>query len=167
MLQFYKPNSKNTGSACSFSYNKQDKALYVSFVRQASWNSQTKTGSFKGSGLDKKASSKVSSTELAGLVHSLEANTEYNAFHGNTDKNTTFKLAPYSKDGSQVGYSFALNQRDNPNNVKKSFIIGLNFADNINDWNHKEQKKKVENNAPSQDNTPNASPKDDISDMPW
>jgi len=185
MLQFYKPNSKNTGSACSFSYNKQDKALYVSFVRQASWNSQTKTGSFKGSGLDKKASSKVSSTELAGLVHSLEANTEYNAFHGNTDKNTTFKLAPYSKDGSQVGYSFALNQRDNPNNVKKSFIIGFNFAegrmlkeyilaslrsyfeDNINDWNQKEQKKKVENNAPSQDNTPNASPKDDISDMPW
>ena len=41
------------------------------------------------------------------------------------------------------------------------------FEDNINDWNHKEQKKKVENNAPSQDNTPNASPKDDISDMPW
>ena len=47
MLQFYKPNAKNTGSACSFSYNKNDKALWVNFIKQSSWNGQTKSGTFK------------------------------------------------------------------------------------------------------------------------
>ena len=59
MLQFYKPNSKSTGSACSFSYNKKDKALWVNFIKQASWNDKTKSGTFKGSGPDKKANSKL------------------------------------------------------------------------------------------------------------
>ena len=46
MIQFYKPNAKNTGSACSFSYNKKEKALWVNFIRQASWNPETKNGTF-------------------------------------------------------------------------------------------------------------------------
>ena len=46
----YKPNSKNQGSAFSFSINKgkNDKpVLFVSKIQQYSWNDSRKTGSFK------------------------------------------------------------------------------------------------------------------------
>ena len=129
MLQFYKPNAKNTGSACSFSYNKKDRALWVNFIKQASWNNETKNGTFKGSGPDKKANSKFSVTELAGLVHAIETNGEYGGFHGTKERNTTFKFCPYIRDGSQIGYSFSLNQNNAKEGVKKSFIIGFNFAE--------------------------------------
>jgi len=129
MLQFYKPNPKSTGSACSFSYNKTDKALWVNFIKQASWNTQSKTGTFKGSGPDKKANSKFSVTELAGLVHAIETNGEYGGFHGTKERNTTFKFCPYMREGNQVGYSFSLNQSNAQEGTKKSFIIGFNFAE--------------------------------------
>ena len=121
MLQFYKPNAKNTGSACSFSYNKKDKALWVNFVKQASWNDSSKTGTFKGSGPDKKANSKFSVTDLAGLVHAIETNSEFSNFHGTKERNTTFKFSPYVRDGNQVGFSFSLNQNNSQENIKKSF----------------------------------------------
>jgi hypothetical protein len=68
MLQFYKPNPRNTGSACSFSYNKNDKALWVNFIKQSSWNGQTKSGTFKGSGPEKKAKEtpRLSSVHICG-----------------------------------------------------------------------------------------------------
>ena len=129
MLQFYKPNSKSTGSACSFSYSKKDKALWVNFIKQASWNDKTKSGTFKGSGPDKKANSKFSVTELAGLVHAIETNGEYGGFHGTRERNTTFKFCPYVRDGDQVGFSFSLNQNNSQEGIKKSFIIWFNFAE--------------------------------------
>ena len=182
MIQFYKPNSKNTGSACSFSYNKKDKALWVNFIRQASWNAESKTGTFKGATPDKKASSKFSVTELAGLVHAIETNGEYGNFHGNKERNTTFKFSPYIREGNQVGYSFSLNQNNSQENLKKSFIIGFTFAEgrmlkeyaltvlknyfteeiDTNQYNNSNQQapksqqkteEKVENTAPNQDNT--------------
>ena len=129
MLQFYKPNPKSTGSACSFSYYKTDKALWVNFIKQASWSTQSKTGTFKGSGPDKKANSKFSVTELAGSVHAIETNGEYGGFHGTKERNTTFKFCPYVREGNQVGYSFSLNQNNAQEGTKKSFIIGFNFAE--------------------------------------
>ena len=129
MIQFYKPNAKNTGSACSFSYSKKDKALWVNFVRQSSCNTESKTGTFRGAAPEKKAYSKFSVTELAGLVHAIETNGEYGNFHGNKERNTTFKFSPYIREGNQVGYSFSLSQNNAQENVKKSFIIGFNFAE--------------------------------------
>ena len=129
MIQFYKPNAKNTGSACSFSYSKKDKALWVNFVRQSSWNTESKTGTFRGAAPEKKAYSKFSVTELAGLVHAIETNGEYGNFHGTKERNTTFKFSPYIREGNQVGYSFSLSQNNAQENVKKSFIIGFNFAE--------------------------------------
>jgi len=181
MLQFYKPNAKNTGSACSFSYNKKDGALWVNFIKQASWNNETKNGTFKGSGPDKKANSKFSVTELAGLVHAIETNGEYGNFHGTKERNTTFKFCPYIRDGSQIGYSFSLNQNNTQEGTKKSFIIWFNFAegrmlkqyaltvlnnyfftdsiesnqfDNSKQYNSEKTEEKVENTPSTQDNTP-------------
>ena len=145
------------------------------------FNSQdgdSKTGTFKGASPEKKAYSKFSVTELAGLVHAIETNGEYGNFHGNKERNTTFKFSPYLREGNQVGYSFSLNQSNSQENVKKSFIIGFNFAegrmlkeyaltvlknyftDSIesNQYNNSSQgtaqtEEKVENTAPVQDNT--------------
>ena len=50
-------------------------------------------------------------------------------FHGTKERNTTFKFCPYIRDGSQIGYSFSLNQNNAKEGVKKSFIIGFNFAE--------------------------------------
>ena len=129
MLQFYKPNAKNTGSACSFSYNKKDKALWVNFIKQSSWNPEAKTGTFKGSGPEKKAYSKFSMTELAGLVHAIETKGEYGGFHGTRERNTTFKFCPYIREENQIGYSFSLNQSNQKEGVKKSFVIWFDFVE--------------------------------------
>ena len=53
-LNFYKPNRSNAGTALSFnvSYKDKDQAkgegpdLYVSFIKQAGWNDETKRASF-------------------------------------------------------------------------------------------------------------------------
>jgi len=129
MIQFYKPNAKNTGSACSFQYNEKDKAVWVNFVSQFSWNDQSKTGTFKKTPPEKRAYSKFSLTEIAGLVHAIETNGEYSNYHGDKERNTRFKFGPYLRDGNQIGYSFSLNQNNSKENVKKSFVIWFNFAE--------------------------------------
>ena len=49
-IQIYKPISKNTGSAYTFSKSKDKKdgspVFYISAIAQHSWNDDTKTGSF-------------------------------------------------------------------------------------------------------------------------
>ena len=46
MISFYKPNSKNTGTACSFSVNSKDNSVWGSLIKQSSWNDAKKIGSF-------------------------------------------------------------------------------------------------------------------------
>ena len=131
-------------------------------------------------------------TELAGLVHAIETNGEYGNFHGTKERNTTFKFCPYLRDGSQVGYSFTLNQNNAQEGIKKSFLIGFNFAEgrmlkqyaltvlnnyftncieesqygNYSDATHppadKRAEKKIETPASSEDNSQEA----DL-DIPW
>lgn len=129
MLQFYKPNPKNTGAACSFSYNKKDKAVWVNFVKQSSWNGDSKTGTFRGSGPDKKANSKFNMTEVAGLVHAIETSGEYSNYHGNRERNTKFTFCPYMQNEKQIGYSFKLAQSNSADGTNKSFLIGFKFEE--------------------------------------
>ena len=103
--------------------------MWVNFIKQSSWNPESRTGTFKGSGPEKKANSKFSVTELAGLVHAIETNGEFGNFHGTKERNTTFKFSPYVREGSQVGYSFTLGQNNTVEGVKKSFLIGFTFPE--------------------------------------
>jgi len=129
MLQFYKPNPKNTGAACSFSYNKKDKAVWVNFVKQSGWNNDNKTGTFRGSGPDKKANSKFNMTEIAGLVHAIETSGEYSNYHGNRERNNKFTFCPYIQNEKQIGYSFKLAQSNSADGTNKSFLIGFKFEE--------------------------------------
>ena len=71
MIQFYKPNPKVTGSACSF-YLNRDGSLMASMLKQDSWNDQRKTGSFsKNKGHETKSVIvKLSRIEIAGIIDS-------------------------------------------------------------------------------------------------
>jgi hypothetical protein len=86
------------------------------------------------------------------------------------------------RDGSQVGYSFSLNQSNAQEGTKKSFIIWFNFAEGrmlkqyaltvLNNYftgcieesqsYNKKIEEKVENSAPAKDNSQEV----DL-DVPW
>jgi hypothetical protein len=63
------------------------------------------------------------------LIRAIETNGEYGNFHSTQKGTTTYKFAPYIKDGEQIGHSFSLNQNSKEDNSKKSFVMGLDFAE--------------------------------------
>lgn len=130
MISFYKPNSKNTGTACSFSVNSKDGSVWSSLIKQSSWNEGTKTGSFSDNkdNPQKSARVKFSLTEAAGLLEALDKNVEFSAYHSSDKQVTKIKFSPYVKDDKQVGFSYSVNKesKDNIEN-KQSFLLGFYF----------------------------------------
>jgi len=130
MISFYKPNSKNTGTACSFSVNAKDNSIWGSLIKQSSWNDAKKIGSFSENQNNPNKSVKVkfSLTEAAGLLDALERNTEFSAYHTSEKQITKIKLAPYIRDEKQVGFSYSVNKEDKQNvENKQSYLIGFYF----------------------------------------
>ena len=130
MISFYKPNSKNTGTACSFSVNSKDNSVWGSLIKQSSWNDAKKIGSFSENQNNPNKSVKVkfSLTEAAGLLDALERNTEFSAYHTSEKQITKIKLAPYIREEKQVGFSYSVNKEDKQNvENKQSYLIGFYF----------------------------------------
>jgi hypothetical protein len=130
MISFYKPNSKNTGTACSFSVNPKDGSIWSSLIKQNSWNENTKTGSFLDNkdNPQKSARIKFSQTEVAGLLETLDKNIEFSAYHSSEKQVTKIKFAPYIRDEKQVGFSYSV-QKENKDNIenKQNYLIGFYF----------------------------------------
>jgi len=103
-IQLYKPNSKNTGSAFTFSIgeNKSNPlpAFYISAIAQHSWDDQKKIGSFAGNGKnpEKKVNVKLSEFECGEFISAVKNRHEYTAFHAYEDNSTTIKFSPWDKD---------------------------------------------------------------------
>lgn len=134
MLQFYKPNPRVTGSACSFWYNYRDKAFFSCIIKQDGWDAASKTGSFSKNkdNPEAKVVIKLSPLEIASIVDGLEANREAKGYHDTpTGTNvTTFNFGPYLRDGNQVGFSYSATKTDKKDTTKKSnYIIGFNFGE--------------------------------------
>ncbi len=136
MIQFYKPNAKNTGAACSFWYSPQNKAFFASIIRQASWDAKGRTGSFQKNkdNPEKNVKIKLNLNEVGGILDCLENNREFSAFHNSPQAEhiTKMKFAQYLKDGNQLGYIFMASKepKDNPSE-KVNFSIALNFGEGI------------------------------------
>lgn len=102
-IQIYKPNSKNTGSAFTFSKTLDKKTgspvFYISAISQFSWNDDTKTGSFSGNSKnpEKTINVKISESEAGSLISSFNSRYEYTAFHSYEGNNTTIKSTPWDK----------------------------------------------------------------------
>jgi hypothetical protein len=130
MISFYKPNSKNTGTACSFSVNPKDESIWSSLIKQSSWNESKKIGSFSENQNNPSKSVKIkfSLTEAAGILDALERNSEFSAYHTSDKQVTRIKLAPYIKDAKQVGYSYMVSKEDKQNSEnKQAYLIGFYF----------------------------------------
>ena len=157
MIQFYKPNPKVTGSACSF-YLKSDGSLMASMLKQDSWNDQRKTGSFsKNKGHETKSVMvKLSRIEIAGIIDSIESNREWSAYHRSKNQVVQLSFSPYIRgeedvelgkvtvsnektelkgnltktQPKQIGFSLSINKQMAEDSTKKgSFIIGFTFPE--------------------------------------
>jgi hypothetical protein len=136
MIQFYKPNGKNTGAACSFWYSPQNGAFFASIIRQASWDAKSKTGSFQKNkdNPQKNVKIKLNINELGAILDCIENNREFSAFHNSPQAEhiTKMKFAQYLKDDNQLGFIFMASKepKDNPSE-KANFSIALNYGESI------------------------------------
>ena len=108
IVQYYKPNAKNTGCAFSFDIganNKnQEPCVYVRAVKQYSWNSKTRSGSFSENSKnpDKSISIKLNEIEVGGFIQAIENYKEFSGFHSYEDNKTSILFKPYTKkDGTK------------------------------------------------------------------
>lgn len=98
----YKPNSKNNGSAFSFSVNKGSNnktVLFVSMIQQYGWNDNKKTGSFKENSKNKEKSATIalSAVEAGEILSSFKTRIPFLAFHRKGDDTTIIKFTPWDK----------------------------------------------------------------------
>jgi len=130
MIQFYKPNSQNTGSAFGFRLGIQGKneepCLYMTAVKQHSWNTKNKSGSFSENSKnpEKSASVKFNESELGGFIYAVENYEKFNAFHSFDDNKTSILLSPYSKKDGSKAFSFSVTR-----NSAIKFGIGLEMSE--------------------------------------
>lgn len=128
-LQFYKPNSSNKGSALSISLNPKDMGIYISFIRQYSWNGQTKTGSFKENkdNPSAKKNIKLNDTEVSGIIRAIEKVDKWSSFHKfNNEKGTSISFSPYIKEDQMLGFGLKVSDSKD-----SSFSIGFTNDESI------------------------------------
>ena len=130
MINFYKPNSRNLGSAFGFRMGIQGKSqepcLYMTAVQQSSWYSNKKRGSFSGNAKnpEKSASVKFNETELGGFIFAIENYDKFSAFHSYDNNSTSISLSPYSKKDGTKAFSFSVTR-----NSSIKFGMGLELSE--------------------------------------
>ena len=130
IVQYYKPNSKNTGCAFSFDIganNKnQEPCVYVRAIKQHSWNDKTRTGSFSENAKDpdKSISIKLNEIEVGGLIFAIEKYKEFSAFHSYEDNKTSISFKPYMKKDGADAFSFGVTR-----NSANKFGIGVEMSE--------------------------------------
>jgi len=133
MIQFYKPNPKVTGTACSFWVN-DDGSIMSSMIKQDSWDSQKRIGSFSKNKDNPrgKAIVKFSVSEVGGIVDAMERNTTLSAYHSSKNQITKINFGPYisKKEDKQIGFSYSINKEEKEDSTNKvGFIIGFNYGE--------------------------------------
>ncbi len=132
-VQFYKPNAKVTGSACSF-WTSEDGSIMSSMIKQDSWDDSRKRGSFSKNkdNPSKKVIIKLNATEAGAIVDALENNRKWSGYHQSKNQVTKINFGPYERNGDQVGFSYSVNKEDKEDSTNKtSFIIGFTFGEGI------------------------------------
>ena len=132
MIHFYKPNAKITGTACSFWYNEAENTFFSSMIKQDSWNSQKRTGSFVKNKKNPKATVivKFSSTEVAGIIDSIETDREFSTYHSSQNQITKIKFGPYVKGEDRLGFSYTVNKENKEDSTDKTgFVIGFKYPE--------------------------------------
>jgi hypothetical protein len=130
IVQYYKPNAKNTGCAFSFDIgpnNKnQEPCVYVRAVKQHSWNSKTRSGSFSENSKnpEKSISIKLNEIEIGGFIQAIENYKEFSAFHSYEENKTSILFKPYTKKDGSKAFSFGVTR-----NSANKFGIGVEMSE--------------------------------------
>ncbi|MDB4664879.1 hypothetical protein OAE97_00865 [Verrucomicrobia bacterium] len=132
MIQFYKPNPKVTGHACSFNYSDRDRCVYVNLIKQASWDDSKKRGTFGQNAKNpaKSCNFKLSDDEMCGIINTIRSNAEFKIFHSNPNQKTMGSFSPYMRQETQMGFGLSINKQPT-NGEKSSFLVGFNFGEAI------------------------------------
>jgi len=117
-LNFYKPNKSNTGTALSFNVappKDQTKGetpdLYVSFVKQAGWNDETKKGSL------------LNQVEAASMIRAVRESAKFSTVHAYQGSTTSIMFGPYVKKSGDNAFSFSIKKGE------QSFLIGFELGE--------------------------------------
>jgi hypothetical protein len=127
-LQYYKPNKKNTGHACSFWVN-EDGTVQTSMLKQSGWNEKTRNGTFSANKDNPMARviSKLSHIECASIISAVRRKTEFSAYHRSPKQilKISFKSV-FDKENvkKHIGYSFSINKEDSEDTTQTaSFYV--------------------------------------------
>jgi len=152
-IQFYKPNASNKGVAVSISFNPADSGIYVSFIKQFSWDATKRIGSFKGNKDNPKAKKniKFNDIEVAGIIRAIEKEEKWSTFHKfNNDSGVSISFAPYIKDNVMAGFGLRVSESKDKDNI---FSVGFTNDESIKlrEWLKLslEESFKVNNQAPN------------------
>ena len=121
---------QNTGNAFGFRIGIQGKnetpCLYMTAIKQHSWNSKTRSGSFSENSKnpEKCISVKFNESELGGFIYAIENYDKFNAFHSFDDNKTSISLGPYTKNDGTKAFSFSVSR-----NSANKFGIGLEMSE--------------------------------------
>jgi hypothetical protein len=130
-IQFYKPNASNKGVAVSISFNPADSGIYVSFIKQFSWDAAKRIGSFKGNKDNPKAKKniKFNDIEVAGIIRAIEKEEKWSTFHKfNNDSGVSISFAPYIKDNVMAGFGLRVSESKDKDNI---FSVGFTNDESI------------------------------------
>ena len=129
----YKPNASNAGCAFSFKIvetdkdgNRQKPTFLVQSIKQASWNSQKRPGSFSANAKDpeKNIYFKLGENEVGGMLNAIENYTEFSAYHSYNEDKTQISFKPYTKKNGQKAFSFSVIK-----NSTLKFGIGVEISE--------------------------------------
>jgi hypothetical protein len=130
-IQFYKPNASNKGVAVSVSFNPADSGIYVSFIKQFSWDAAKRIGSFKGNKDNPKAKKniKFNDIEVAGIIRAIEKEEKWSTFHKfNNDSGVSISFAPYIKENAMAGFGLRVSESKDKDNI---FSVGFTNDESI------------------------------------
>lgn len=125
-ISFYKPNTQNKGAAIQFQFGtkENDYGLYVSIIKQFSWNTESKRGSFSENSKNpiKNKKIKLNNVEASAMCRVLMSDCEkWSTVHKNETKTTSINFSHYIKDNAKLGYGLSISEKN-----AESFMIGFN-----------------------------------------
>tara|TARA_Y100000310_G_C20547814_1_gene746493 strand:- start:16 stop:690 length:675 start_codon:yes stop_codon:yes gene_type:complete len=96
MINIWKPNPKNTGTACRFWINR-DNAIMGSLIKQASWDDRKKKGFFQQNkeDPDKNVIIRFSQKEIADIINVLVRSTEFSTYHRSPKQILQIRFTPW------------------------------------------------------------------------
>jgi hypothetical protein len=134
MYNIYKPTRKNTGTALGFQASDRDASLYVTLIKQVSWNEATKEGSFKENRRKPGFNTilKFNITEAGTLIDAIEKEYQVQLFHNSAKGTTQIEFGPAEAAENEAPSCFVLRvfqTSKEDKNQKNSFFIPISFGE--------------------------------------